>query len=255
MNVSPTPADQASRPRNDSRPSGGHRPSEPGASTVWPVLTLLLLAGGYRVWLGWLTVHPTSAGGLFSWLPGFCPLAALTLCGGWFLPRRLALLAPLAVLLASDLALTAIYGWQPLGGGDAAATVLQMVSRYAVLGLLGLWALWGMRPGLAERPAAARWLPVLAATTAGSAIFYVVTNTFSWLTLPGYALTATGWWQALTTGLPGFPPSWIFFRNALVSDLLYAGVMLLAVAAARPAKISAPGIARSARPIAPAEAH
>jgi hypothetical protein len=34
--------------------------------------------------------------------------------------------------------------------------------------------------------------------------------------------------MSLTTGLPGFPPSWMFYRNALVSDLIF-GALLLAV--------------------------
>lgn len=42
-----------------------------------------------------------------------------------------------------------------------------------------------------------------------------------------YSLSFSGWFQALTTGLPGFPPTWLFFRNALVSDFLYSGTLLL----------------------------
>ena len=228
-----------------------------GRIAPWPALSLLLLAAGYRVWLAWLTTHGGDRAHLFAWLPGFCPLAALTLCGGWFLPRRLALVAPLVVLLITDLALTAIYGWQPLGGGEAWATAVQMLSRYVVLLALGVWALRMRRgAGAGERPSP-RALPLLATTFAGSCVFYVVTNSFSWLTLPGYSLTVTGWWQALTTGLPGFPPSWIFFRNALVSDLLYSTLMLLAVRAAwRSANPQTQqGIASSARPNAPAGAH
>ncbi len=215
---------------------------------LWPALTLLLLAAGYRVWLAWLTTRGGDFAAMFSWLPGFCPLAALTLCGGWFLPRRLALAAPLAVLLATDLALTTLYGWQPLGGGDAWATAVQMLSRYVVLFALGVWALGMRRNGMMTAG------PVLATTLAGSVIFYAVTNTFSWLTLPGYSLSAAGWWQALTTGLPGFPPSWIFFRNALLSDLLYSALMLVAMRSASREQIRE-GIASSARPNAPAQAH
>ena len=109
-----------------------------------------------------------------------------------------------------------------------------------------------------RRGGATAALPVLATTFAGSVIFYAVTNTFSWLTLPGYSLSAAGWWQALTTGLPGFPPSWIFFRNALLSDLLYSALMLVAMRAAwRSAsqEQTREGIASSARPNAPAQAH
>jgi hypothetical protein len=52
-------------------------------------------------------------------------------------------------------------------------------------------------------------------------MFYLVTNTVSWLTSVEYAKTTMGWWQALTTGLPGYAPTWMFFRNSLVSDLVF----------------------------------
>ena len=59
----------------------------------------------------------------------------------------------------------------------------------------------------------------------------VVTNTASWLTTPGYAKTLLGWWQALSVGLPGYPPTWLFFRNAMVSDagftLAFLGCLVL----------------------------
>ena len=52
-------------------------------------------------------------------------------------------------------------------------------------------------------------------------IFYVVSNTGSWLYEPGYAKTFAGWLQALTIGLPGFPPTWLFLRNTLLGDLFF----------------------------------
>jgi hypothetical protein len=32
--------------------------------------------------------------------------------------------------------------------------------------------------------------------------------------------------QALTTGLPGYPPTWTFFRNSLIGDLLFAAFFI-----------------------------
>ena len=58
----------------------------------------------------------------------------------------------------------------------------------------------------------------------GAAIFYVLTNTLSWLMDPGYAKTIAGWIQALFTGLPGYPPSWEFFRNTLLSGGLFTAL-------------------------------
>ncbi|NDG72117.1 MAG: hypothetical protein EBY32_12625, partial [Proteobacteria bacterium] len=58
--------------------------------------------------------------------------------------------------------------------------------------------------------------------------FYLVTNTAAWIGNPSYPRGLGGLWMSLTTGLPGFPPSWMFYRNALVSDLVF-GVLLLSV--------------------------
>ena len=58
--------------------------------------------------------------------------------------------------------------------------------------------------------------------------FYLVTNTAAWIGNPSYPRGLGGLWMSLTTGLPSFPPSWMFYRNALVSDLIF-GALLLAV--------------------------
>jgi hypothetical protein len=34
--------------------------------------------------------------------------------------------------------------------------------------------------------------------------------------------------QANTTGLPGYPPAWLFLRNGVAGDLFFAAVLLLA---------------------------
>jgi hypothetical protein len=36
--------------------------------------------------------------------------------------------------------------------------------------------------------------------------------------------TLNGWWQALTTGLPGYPPTWMFLKNTLLSGGLFTGL-------------------------------
>ena len=220
-------------------------PAKPaGLQPFLPALALLCLAVAYRIGLAWMTTHGNA---LPAWLPGFCPLAALALGSGWFLPRRLALGAPLAVLLLSDLALTALYGWQPLGGSTWEEALLEMATRYGVLFMLAAWAL-RLRRGR-QQSSAQNAVVLLGATVAGSLGFYLITNTVSWLTLAGYAHTLTGWWQALSTGLPGYPPSWIFFRNALVSDVLYSILLLAAFRLARPAQAAA--VLTPASPVVP----
>ena len=66
-------------------------------------------------------------------------------------------------------------------------------------------------------------------TVAGCSLaFYLLTNTVSWLSSPAYAKTLAGWVQALTTGEPGYLPTWYFLRNSLVSDLGFSLLLLAA---------------------------
>lgn len=140
-----------------------------------------------------------------SWLLNFSPLAALALCGPFVFPRRVALILPLAILLVSDLVLNAHFG--------AALITAEMLARY---GALALVALLGLRLRECRRVGT-----FVLASLAGSTGFYLITNTVSWLTAPGYAKTVAGWCQALTVGLPGYLPTWTFFRNSLVSDVFF----------------------------------
>ena len=153
----------------------------------------------------------------WAWLPGFMPLAAVALCSGMFLPQRLALVIPLGILLCSDAIIDAHYGAHFFAVGT--------LVNYALLALVGLGGM-SLRGSI---PRMTRLAPVLGATLAGSGFYYVASNTITWLGSPEYPRTAAGLAQALTTGLPGYLPSYVFFRNGLVSDLLYSMVFVACV--------------------------
>lgn len=68
---------------------------------------------------------------------------------------------------------------------------------------------------------------LLGGSLAGAGIFYLVTNTASWLSSPQYAKTFTGFTQALWTGMPGYPPTWTFFRNDALATVLFTAVILV----------------------------
>jgi hypothetical protein len=76
---------------------------------------------------------------------------------------------------------------------------------------------------------------MLPASIGASIVFYVITNAFSWLSDPGYAKTVGGLWQALTIGLPQYAatPTWMFFRNSLLSDFFFTFVFVLCFAFSR----------------------
>jgi hypothetical protein len=72
----------------------------------------------------------------------------------------------------------------------------------------------------------APFLKLLFGGVLGALIFYLLTNTLSWLEMPQYARTLAGWIQALFTGLPGYPPSWEFFRNTLLSGAVFTALFV-----------------------------
>src|SRR5581483_2621993 len=93
--------------------------------TAQTAAALLLIAAVtlYRLCVGF--------GSHAVWIYNFSPLAAVALCGGIYLPRRLAFAAPMAALLLSDVLLNWHYGAPPVSG--------EMMSRYiAIAAVTGL---------------------------------------------------------------------------------------------------------------------
>jgi len=142
-----------------------------------------------------------------TWLSNFAPMAAIALCSAAYFPRKYKFTVPFGALLLSDIALNLYYR---VSFFDVA--VLCHYLAFAIVGLLGL--------AISRRASIKTVLP---ATLAGSVIFYLITNAFSWLTDPGYMKDFAGFIQAFTVGLPQFgaTPTWMFFRNSIVSDLVF----------------------------------
>jgi hypothetical protein len=172
-----------------------------------PALILILAAVVYRIVTGVAIISGS------TWLSNFAPLAAIALCGAVYFPKNLKFALPLAALFLSDVVLNMHY--------SAPLLAPEIVCRYFALGLVGWLGL-----ALATNPS---WKTLLPASLAGSTIFYFVTNGFSWLSEPGYVKNFGGLIQALTVGLPQYSatPTWMFFRNSVVSDLLFTGVFVL----------------------------
>jgi hypothetical protein len=152
------------------------------------------------------------AGSPGAWA-NFSPLAAVLLCSAAYLPRRVMLLAGLLPLVITDLFLNAHYH-QPIFDTG-------MISRYFCFGLLLLLGT------MVRSQHKYKILYLFGSTLAGSCLFYLVTNTATWVSTADYAKTLGGWWQALTSGLPGFPPTLLFFRNTLLSDFLFTALFVL----------------------------
>jgi hypothetical protein len=80
------------------------------------------------------------------------------------------------------------------------------------------------------------WLRLVAGGVLGAILFYLVTNTAAWLQNPEYPKTLAGWFQALTSGITGLPPTWTFFRNTLLSGGLFTGLFAGAMKASEAAE-------------------
>ena len=149
---------------------------------------------------------------LLPGLPNFSPLMAAAFCGGLFLPGALAWTLPIAAIAISDLALSRALGYPFFDIGQMAGWVCLVAAVAA-----GRWA--------------ARWKHLrfgafAALLFANALAFYLVTNAVCWAIEPAYPGGFGGLVQALTTGLPGYPPTWMFFRNSLASDFLFAALIL-----------------------------
>jgi hypothetical protein len=183
-----------------------------------PAFILVLLAVAYRIATGLLIQSGA------TWLSNFAPLAAIALCSAAFFPMRYKFTVPLIALFISDFVLNWHY--------NASWFDSLILCRYLTLALIGVIG-WSLQ----NRASLKTMLP---ASILGSTIFYVVTCVFGWLTDAGYAKNFAGLIQSLTIGLTDYSgtPSWMFYRNSLVSDLVFTFVFVLAVQFSRRAEFA-----------------
>jgi len=167
-----------------------------GKRNVWlPVLLMVVFA--ITRWPGFMP-------------PNFSAAYALFFCAGAFFPAALAWWLPMLVMLAADVGVNIFYyHTAPLGW--------YMLANYA-----GYAMLLGLGRKLGGR---ASFLKLLGGSLLGAILFYLVTNSISWLQLP-YAKTLLGWFTALTKGLDGLPPTWTFFLRTLLSSGLFTALFV-----------------------------
>jgi hypothetical protein len=181
-----------------------------------PAFILVFAAVGYRVATGFL-IHSGA-----TWLSNFAPISAIALCCAVYFPPKLKFSVPLIALFISDCVLNYHYGASILDG--------HILGRYVALILVGALGL------LLQNRASLKTL--LPGSILASIIFYLITCAFSWLSDPGYAKDFAGLIQALTLGLPayGATPSWMFFRNTLLSDLVFTLLFVMCMSFSRSAE-------------------
>ena len=176
----------------------------------------------WNIWLPVLLVVTFAITRLPGLLPeNFSAAYALVFCAGVYFPRKLAWWLPLSVLLATDVLLNLFYYHV------AAIDPYMLVNYAAYAALIGL--------GRCFRPTSS-WLSVTGGGLLGALLFYLITNTAAWLQNPQYPKTLAGWIQAMTTGIPGWPPPWTFLRNTLLSGGLFTGLFCGAMKLSEPAE-------------------
>lgn len=130
--------------------------------------------------------------------PNFAPIGALALFAGLYAIRKWLLLAPVAVMLASD-AFVGFYDWKLM------TIVYGSFLTYALIGRV-----------IKDHKS---FGTVLGGTFCGALLFYLTTNFAVWAFSNWYPHTLQGLIWCYEMALP-------FFRNTLVGDLFYVGVFV-----------------------------
>ncbi len=164
---------------------------------------------------------------VLSRVPGMLPqnfsaAYALVFCAGVYFSGRLAWWLPLVTLFVTDVGLDLYYrfylGWHVF---DVPTIKYQLINYVAYVCLIWL--------GRRFKPHAS-FLALLGGGVLGAMLFYLITNTASWLfnpfQNPEYTRTLLGWLTALTKGTSGWPETWEFFRNTLLSGGLFTGLFV-----------------------------
>lgn len=128
--------------------------------------------------------------------PNFAPVSAIAMFAAVTLPRRLAFVVPLVLMVMSDW----LIGWYHL------PIMLSVYVCFSFSTGLGWW--------LKKRVTVGR---VIGTSLLGSIIFFLVTNAADWGFGNWYVHTPAGLLQAYVAGLP-------FFRNTVLGDLVYTGL-------------------------------
>ena len=162
---------------------------------IWLPLLLMLIFAVSR-WPGMLPQN-------------FSAAHALLFCAVFWLPGWMGWVLPLATIIVTDILLN-VFAY------DVTVLDPRLVTNWMILALFVVLA-----KGLARRRSYGR---VFLGTLFGALLFYLVSNSVSWMVNPAYTKTIAGWVQALTVGLPGFPPTWVFGLKSLLGTGLFTGL-------------------------------
>ena len=173
-------------------------------SNMWPSFALFLFIVAYR------TAPLFLPEGSWNAALNISPVSAVALCGAVYFRGHARWLVPFSSLFAADCLLNTFGYRVPVFSGE-------MLVRYCAVAAVS--ALGFMVRKHAE--SSVRLPSLIVASTFGSFIFYITTNTAAWAANPAYAPTLEGLLQSLTNGLPGYPSTLWFYRQTLIGDMLF----------------------------------
>ena len=190
-----------------------------------------------------------------SRIPGLMPqnfsvAYAFAFCAGVYFSRRLSWWLPLVVLLATDIGLNFYYqrahpDYQVWSAPNLANLAFNYAAYVALIFL-----------GRRFKPQSS-FTALLGGGILGAILFYFITNTASWFfnpfNNPEYSKNLAGWIIALTKGTGGYPSTWEFFRNTLLSGGLFTALFVAAEKLTAPAESPADKTAGAREPEGEAE--
>lgn len=171
-----------------------------------------------------------------SRIPGVLPqnfsaAYALMFCAGVYFVGRIGWWLPLGVMLVTDIGLNLYYwahGWHVWSPQVLKYQLFNYVA-YAII----IWL------GRRFKPQSS-FTALLGGGILGALLFYFITNTASWLFNPfgnpEYTKTLLGWLTALIKGTSGWPQTWEFFRNTLLSGGLFTALFVGAMKLTAPSE-------------------
>jgi hypothetical protein len=190
-----------------------------------------------------------------SRIPGLMPqnfsvAYAFAFCAGVYFSKRLSWWLPLVVMLATDIGLNFYYqNAHPDYDVWSARNVANLAFNYAAYAVLILL-------GRRFKPQSS-FAALLGGGILGAILFYFITNTASWFfnpfNNPEYSKSLAGWLIALTKGTGGYPSTWEFFRNTLLSGGLFTALFVAAEKLTAPAESPADKTAGAREPEGGAE--